>query len=330
MTSQAATYPASRGPSFPPPARPTLGERVVEARGGIIFSVALHIVLATFLLSNAWKRPNPYRQPSEIVRVRFQEPPPEAPPPVPAPPLELSPSAAATERHNPDAPSDQPAEAPPSPSDPEVALIAPESAAPPEKGLQPELAPDEASDQQSLSAEEIAFLQAARQQREKREQKLEMEASRLSREMLNRNFESRAREWLADSGGAKDGVIRRLELTGYNDDIVERVLFKNGMEILYQHISAGEATGGAPIGSVTTSAGTYTAGSVARSGVYEIVRFSDKAFQRIAQLERQYMARYRLDPKKTRMISVIYGISNLGGNKGYDLVILKAEHQVIE
>jgi hypothetical protein len=182
---------------------------------------------------------------------------------------------------------------------------------------------------EKLSEADRRLLASAREAMKADEEKLAKRIAEANMETMHRTLESKARELNLSSNGAKDGVARSLELRGFAPELMNRVLFKNGMEVLHTHLEPGFQSS-SPIGSAVTDQGVYAAQPVTQAGIYEVVTISPKAMGKIAQLEEDYLKFHRLDPKKTQMISVKYGIGNLGGNKGYDLIILEAEHRELD
>lgn len=146
----------------------------------------------------------------------------------------------------------------------------------------------------------------------------------VERESEKRMMISKARQLDLVSGGAEDGVARRLELRGVSKEVLDRVLAKNGIEILYKDLPAGYQPA-SPIGAVATDEGTFYAQPVKEAGVYEIMSISPKAYARIARLESDYLRERGLDPARTQFVSVAYGVVLLPGNQGYDLQIVEAQ-----
>jgi hypothetical protein len=187
--------------------------------------------------------------------------------------------------------------------------------------LEPQRLPISDSDQRLLESAREAMLE--------REARLAQKVAAAAMETAYRRLESKGRELNLKNDGAKNGISRRLELRGVPEGLLERVLFKNGMEILHAHLDANFRSN-SPIGSAVTDEGVYAAAPVTREGIYEVVNISPRALAKIASLEEEYIRAQRLDPNKTQLVSVTYGVANLGGNKGYDLVILQAEHRSLE
>jgi len=124
-------------------------------------------------------------------------------------------------------------------------------------------------------------------------------------------------------------VVRHLEFRGVPEDILSRVLEKNGIDILYMHLDKSTKTN-SPIGSASTDGGEYYAQPALKPGFYEVINISPKTEARIAALEDEYLRSRQLDPLKTMMIMVKYGIANMGNTRGWELVILEAKYQRVD
>jgi len=128
------------------------------------------------------------------------------------------------------------------------------------------------------------------------------------------------------SSGSSTGIARTLELRNVNRELLKRVLFRNGIEIVYRYVEAG-TTNTSPLNAAVTDSGTYTARDNVQPGMYEVIETSDKALANLVRLETEYMQARRLDPAKIRIKKITYGVVRSGASGHWDLGVVEMEYE---
>lgn len=123
-----------------------------------------------------------------------------------------------------------------------------------------------------------------------------------------------ARKWMSSTDGLREGVIRELDTSGVAPDIVDHVLSRYGIQILVKYLDGTESTNGF-LNRAKTMGGTYY--NKSGTGHFQVFSFSQVAVAKMVRLEREAIVRRGLDPTRTRVQEVRYGIISTGG--GFDL-----------
>lgn len=128
------------------------------------------------------------------------------------------------------------------------------------------------------------------------------------------SIELEARKWMSSTDGLREGVIRELDTSGVAPDIADRVLSKYGIQILIKYLD-GTESGNGFLNRAKTMGGTYY--NKSGTGHFQVFSFSQVAVAKMVRLEREAIIRRGLDPTRTRVQEVRYGIISTGG--GFDL-----------
>lgn len=132
------------------------------------------------------------------------------------------------------------------------------------------------------------------------------------------SVEQSAKKWLTTTEGADRGVIRGLTTDDVPAHVAEDVFRRYGIKIAVQVLD-GSTGGYSFLNQARTSSGTYH--NRVGKGMYQVFSFGQVAVGRMMQLDLDEMKRRGLNPAKTRVIEVEYGI--VSTKRGHDLGILK-------
>ncbi len=130
----------------------------------------------------------------------------------------------------------------------------------------------------------------------------------------------KAKKWLASTDGAKEGVVRSLEISDVGGEVADRVLDRYGIKIMVEYMD-GKPKGYSFLNQAQTAGGTYFNRS--GQGVFQVFSYSQAAVAKMMQLEVAELQRRGMDPARTRVIEVHYGIVQT--TAGYDLGIKKMD-----
>jgi hypothetical protein len=276
------------------------GQDVAERYGGFIVSFCILVVLFSYLLTSKLPeiRDVVVRQISIILR-------PPAPQATPEPPslAAMFPPAATTR----------------------VDEVKPKP--PEETKREDEAKPPEKSAPYSVRRINEAMLRALEEDKKElvmQEKELEQEKDMLRNKIDELAARERGRKFMASTEGIEDGAARRLVLSDYPQSIVDRILERYNIRISIRYISADKAS--TYLNLAETRKGTYY--SRPGSGIYEVFQLSRKAVTKMVGLEIEEMKRRGLDPNRTRVIEVHFGIVKRGDD--YDLGIMKFKAEEIE
>lgn len=129
-----------------------------------------------------------------------------------------------------------------------------------------------------------------------------------------------AQQTLFSSSGVDEGVLRTLEIRDVPRDVAEQVLEQYGIRTIVAHVDK-PASELSYLNQASTHQGTFV--SAAGRGVYEVFTIGGAAMARMAQLEEAAIAERGLDPKASRVESVVFGIVNT--TEGWDLGVKRIE-----
>lgn len=131
-------------------------------------------------------------------------------------------------------------------------------------------------------------------------------------------IDQNAKRWLTTTEGQTEGVIRSLDTMGVPQSLAEEVLGTYGIRI-YMDVMDGRGSTLKFLNEARTSEGTYL-NDVGR-GMYQIFSIPQSAVARMMRMELRELARRGMDPARTRVLEVEYGIIRVPD--GYDLGITK-------
>jgi hypothetical protein len=277
-----------------------VGREIVERYGGLIISLCLNIVLFSFLLTTTLPEIR-----AEVVRrvnVILRPPAPTPIPPAPTLPLVVPPAAMATARK----------ETPQQAEEPKQELQKPPSASAPTFSVQ------------RISEEMLRSLAEEKKELATQEKQIERQKDDLRKRVEELAARDGGRQFMANTDGAAQGALRRLVLSDYPQNVVDRVLKRYDIKITTRYISAGKAS--AYLNMAETRQGTYY--NQSGEGLYDVFELSRKAVAKMVSLEIAEMKRRGFDPNRTRTIEVHFGIVRNGDD--YDLGIIKFKAEQIE
>lgn len=221
----------------------------------------------------------------------------------------------------------EPKPAPPNPAaaEPDFEEAAATRAAPPEAEPQPEEAPEEAvespADTQapppeeqpdaptienwrpdSIAAAQIAELQL---EAEARKKKLNTLRTNLKETIQRREVEQAGKEFLLDSDGGIEGVIRTMDFSLVDEEQAIEVL-RTRYGITFETRMVKPMAGRRYLNAARGSDGTYTSAQV--EGVYEVFTLSPKAVSIMSTMEIAAMQAEGFEPSKSRLREVEFGL----------------------
>lgn len=168
---------------------------------------------------------------------------------------------------------------------------------------------------------------------EKENLKKELSEISKTKELLKLNLMAEAKtvgevnnyQYTAD--GAKDGVYRTLDMTGFSQEIIDSVMKQLDIKIENRYIKANQ-TGQSFLNSAKTSKQTYM-NTEDGGGMYEVFLLSNKALAKMVNLEQEEIIKKGFKPNNTKINAVVFGIVQT--EIGYDLGIKKFDaFQIIE
>ncbi len=331
-------------PSIRAPRAIPKDDRFLQRHAGLIIALGFHFAAATILAHVTV--PMPERAESDepkAIHVRLAPAPPEVhepapqiePPPIPEPNRDLAATSAADASSEAE---DSETTTEPMPEPADMAQFEPameqegrdqpteiasalefEPAAQTSAELTDEAAEDEMDERDPDRDRELRKLDALlAEQREAIEEQNRRIAEHGSVQIEDRlraaSVELQARKWMSSTDGLREGVIRELDTSGVAPDIADRVLSRYGIEILVKYLD-GTETGNGFLNRAKTMGGTYY--NQSGTGHYQVFSFSQVAVAQMVLLEREAIVRRGLDPTRTRVQEVRYGIISTGG--GFDL-----------
>jgi hypothetical protein len=117
--------------------------------------------------------------------------------------------------------------------------------------------------------------------------------------------ESAGREFLLNSDGGRAGIIRTIDVGDFPESVLVPVLGRYGITIEYRYVEPDPAAR-TFLNAAVTSEGTFT--STQQAGYAEVFVCSPKAVSMMATMETQAIMARGLDPGRTRVRSVTFGI----------------------
>jgi hypothetical protein len=139
---------------------------------------------------------------------------------------------------------------------------------------------------------------------------------------INRlSIESAGREFLLNTDGGKNGVIRTFDFSEFPKEITQPLLARYGISVEYRHVDPSKNTRKF-LNSATFDDGTFT--NVQKEGFYEVLVFSPKAVALMAGKETAALFARDFEPRNSRIRKVVFGIIKNDQNE-YDLGIIDLE-----
>jgi hypothetical protein len=126
-----------------------------------------------------------------------------------------------------------------------------------------------------------------------------------------------------DSSGADEGTVREFDIGNVPEKISDRVLQKYRIRITKKFISGENNV--SFLNRVQVQGKTFFSGNA--SGYYEVFEIPMEAVKKMTFLENMELYERKLDPSKTRVKRIVFGIVQNNGD--YDLGITSFEYEVI-
>ena len=271
----------------------------LERNGGYAASLAVHAMILFMLMAQRVETKARDPQPMDVLLQLLPEP---TPSPTPLP-----------EDIQPVLPEDNRAtEGTESPTDTPVSADQPTMAPTPEAAPQPQ--------DEEKQREQAVLAELARQKKALEVKRLELAQTRKEfRDQLQTEWSQPERSPGPKTEGSLRGAVRSLELSNQPEEVVNKVLQRYKMKILWGYI---DGPGGYNfLNSASTGDGTYLRRS--GTGWGQVFQLSTEAVAKMASLETEEIRRRGLDPLKTRVVETVFGIVKAGAD--YDLGVVKME-----
>jgi len=301
----------------------------LERQSPAVASVLLHALLLLFLWTQVEVRPIEPPRPEPIEMQIVLPPQPESSAGAGRP--EAQPDLSQVQRTSAN-PAEQPT--PEVPAQPQATEEAKEEETAKPNEQKPEPTPPEPTPVPATTAEEKPAktpldpqtIEQFRAQQEKIQQDLEARKSRVMTQVSGfAPAQGPGVKRPYSSAGSDRGVIRELDISKFPVEMQERFKARYGITIQVRRVE-----GGSPqsyVNAVTTDHGTYL--SSGGSGVFEVMTLSKKVLARIAELEEQELRKRNLDPLRSRVIEVVFGLRE--DDRGLvDLVITRFRAEPIQ
>ncbi len=125
------------------------------------------------------------------------------------------------------------------------------------------------------------------------------------------------------SGGI-EGAVRELKLEGYPPEVLEQIMNRYNLRVVLREFKAG-SRGQNFLSSASKGPGEqYFGGLSVPPGVYEVFQLNQETVGLMSRLEEDAIREQGLEPLKTRVIRVVFGIVNSAGG-GYELGVLSLD-----
>lgn len=141
----------------------------------------------------------------------------------------------------------------------------------------------------------------------KQEQQVQVQRNGVRAELNRREVETTGREFMFNSDGGREGIIRMLDVDGFPEEVVKKVYARYGIEVDYKYLRTEDLdTKRTYFNAVITDKENFT--TKRESGYYEVFQLSSKAISLLAQLEREAVTAKQKDQRNTRVRSITFGI----------------------
>lgn len=126
-----------------------------------------------------------------------------------------------------------------------------------------------------------------------------------------------ANKTLFSTRGSRQGVIRELDTSDVSESVAQQVLDRYGCKIMLARVGAANPGGLEYLSSAHTAQGLFV--NRAGRGGSRVFSYPMSAVARMSQLEEDAIVRKGLDPAKTRVTRVLFGV--LPTTAGWDLAV---------
>jgi hypothetical protein len=133
---------------------------------------------------------------------------------------------------------------------------------------------------------------------------LDAQQTALAVGVMERSVESVGREFLLNSDGGREGVLRFIDVSGFPDDVVLQVCRRYGISVKFDYVTP--QAGGSWISGARTSTGEF--GTAREPGFYHVFQLSDKSVAMMTAIEVQALTKAGCRPGKCRVRQITFGI----------------------
>lgn len=128
----------------------------------------------------------------------------------------------------------------------------------------------------------------------------------------------------AKSGGGPEGAVRELNLEGFPDNVVEDIMRRYKLQVVLREYRQG-GRGASFLSSASRGPGErFFGGLSVPPGVYEVFQLNQETVGLMSQLEEKAIRERGLEPLKSRVIHIVFGIVNSPAG-GYELGVQSLE-----
>jgi len=178
------------------------------------------------------------------------------------------------------------------------------------------------------TANDIKRLDAIAEKLLDQQERIEAKATGIESEINRRMLEVAGRKFLFDSDGGREGMIKVLNIEGFPQDLVKRVLARYGITIQYRKVTTEDLENSRTFfNAVAAEEGDFTA--ITQDGYYEVFSLSSKAVAMLSAIERKHLNDMRHNPAQTRIRKIEFGIV-IDEEGEYGLGVTDIETEVIE
>lgn len=128
------------------------------------------------------------------------------------------------------------------------------------------------------------------------------------------------------TGLGSKGAERQLEMEGFSPEITNQIMNRYDMRIETKRMKGSTQNF---LSSASGSSGTYFTGSEVPDGIYEVWQLSRKAVSKMAHLEEEAIKAKGMNPEKTRVKKIVYGIVRTSDG-GHDLGVTYFDAEPID
>jgi len=170
------------------------------------------------------------------------------------------------------------------------------------------------------------ILEQFRAEQQKRQQELEARKSKIMTQIASiAPAEAPGVKRPYSSAGSDRGTVRELDIAHYPREMQARFLVRYDIKIQTKMVEGNPRQ--SYVNAVVTDRGTYL--NSGGRGIYEVMTLSKKVLARMAELEEEELRKRKLDPLRSRVIEVVFGLRE-GDNGQVDLVVSRFRAEAIE
>ncbi len=151
-------------------------------------------------------------------------------------------------------------------------------------------------------------------------------SDRVAQRLSLARAELEGKRWLETTEGGQEGAIRSFSSEGVSPKIAEEVYARYGIESFSQYVDVAKGDGHNYLNSARVGGKQFTRRE--GRGVFRVLSIPQSAYGHLARLERDALVARGLDPSKTRILEVEFGIASVGST--YDLTVSRISVAPIE